>query len=339
MFTNVHQAIKLSDYGRLKNTILSTTDSDFSKNALAVFQLQAEHNPVYRRWIELLGLKASSIKTLEDIPFMPIDFFKSQAVSLYSDLPSSQFLSSGTGGYGASKHLVYDLDFYDTVCRNIFRDFYPQKEEFFIAALLPSYLERSGSSLIRMAQDFINHSPDQDSGFFLDNLEELSTILALKKKANIPILLLGVSFALLDLAEAHPQNLEGAIVMETGGMKGRRKEMIRGDLHAILQSSFCVKQVHSEYGMTELFSQAYSNGAGLFKAPPWMRMVARQLEDPFSVVKEGRTGALNIIDLANIDSCAFIETQDLGRVNTDGSFEVLGRFDRAEVRGCNLMIS
>jgi hypothetical protein len=339
MFTNVHQAIKLSDYGRLKNTILRTTALDFSKNALEIFQLQAEHNPVYRRWIELLGLNASSIKEIDEIPFMPIDFFKSHSVSLFSESASNQFLSSGTGGYGTSKHLVHDIDFYDRVCRRAFRDFYPRKDEFFIAALLPSYLERSGSSLIRMAQDFINHSQDSDSGFYLDNLEELSAILALKRRAKVPILLLGVSFALLDLVEKHPQNLNGAIVMETGGMKGRRKEMIRGDLHAILQSGLQVAKVHSEYGMTELFSQAYSQGDGLFKVPNWMRVMARQLEDPFSAVKEGKTGALNIIDLANIDSCSFIETQDLGRVNADGSFEVLGRFDRAEIRGCNLMIS
>lgn len=339
MFTNVHQAIKLSDYGRLKNTILRTTSLDFDENALAIFRLQAEHNPVYRQWIELLGINVKAVKRIKEIPFLPIDFFKSQAVSLFSASAPEQFLSSGTGGYGASKHLVHDIDFYDRTCRAIFQSFYPQKDEFFIAALLPSYLERSGSSLIRMAQDFINHSADSDSGFFLNNLEELSAILARKKAAKVPILLLGVSFALLDLAETHPQNLEGTIIMETGGMKGRRKEMIRSDLHAILQDSFQVGEIHSEYGMTELFSQAYSKGQGLFKCPPWMRASARQLEDPFTAVPYGKTGGLNIIDLANIDSCAFIETQDLARVNMDGSFEVLGRFDRAEVRGCNLMVS
>ena len=339
MFTNVHQAIKLSDYGRLKNTILRTTALDFAENALTVFRLQAEHNPVYRRWIELLGLNPAKVASIEDIPFMPIDFFKSQSVSLFSASAPEQFLSSGTGGYGSSRHLVHDIDFYDEVCRTIFKSFYPQKDEFFIAALLPSYLERSGSSLIRMAQDFINHSKDSDSGFFLDNLKELTTLLAEKKKAHVPILLLGVSFALLDLAEAYPQNLAGSIIMETGGMKGRRKEMIRSDLHDILKASFQVSTIHSEYGMTELFSQAYSKGEGFFECPPWMRVSARQLEDPFSPVKLGKTGGLNIIDLANIDSCAFIETQDLVRVNEDGSFEILGRFDRAEVRGCNLMVS
>lgn len=339
MFTNVHQAIKLSDYGRLKNTILRTTELDFAKNALALFQLQAEHNPVYRRWIELLGINPKEIKEIDAIPFLPIDFFKSQELSIFKASAPEQFLSSGTGGYGASKHLVYDLDFYDQGCRQCFASFYPQGDQFFIAALLPSYLERSGSSLIRMAQDFINRSADPDSGFFLDNLAALAKLLAFKKKAGKPILLLGVSFALLDLAEAFPQDLAGSIIMETGGMKGRRKEMIRSDLHAVLKEAFAVDAIHSEYGMTELFSQAYSRGQGLFRSPAWMKVLVRQVEDPFSYTKKGKTGGLNIIDLANIDSCAFIETQDLGRVHEDGSFEVLGRFDRAEVRGCNLMVS
>ncbi len=339
MFTNVHQAIKLSDYGRLKNTILRTTSLDFEENALAIFRLQAEHNPVYAKWIELLGINTRAVSKLEEIPYLPIDFFKTQAVSLFSASAPEQFLSSGTGGYGASKHLVHDLDFYDRNCREIFQSFYPQKDDFFIAALLPSYLERSGSSLIRMAQDFINGSRDKDSGFFLDNLAELNDILARKRAANVPILLLGVSFALLDLAESYPQNLSAAIIMETGGMKGRRKEMIRSDLHAILKDAFAVDEIHSEYGMTELFSQAYSKGKGVFECPPWMRVSTRQLEDPFSPAPKGKTGGLNIIDLANIDSCAFIETQDLARVGGDGNFEVLGRFDRAEVRGCNLMVS
>lgn len=283
--------------------------------------------------------RPSELSRVSDIPFLPVDFYKGEELSIIKEAPKHYFRSSGTGAYGQSRHVAYDLNFYDRLCERAFESQYGSLDDYCVLALLPAYLERKGSSLIRMAQHFINRSGDKDSGFFLNDLKSLAEILQRKQKQKKATLLLGVSFALWDLAEKYPMDLSHITIMETGGMKGRRKELIRADLHQILKGAFKVPHIHSEYGMTELYSQAYSEGEGIFRPSQWMRVIGRQMEDPFSEADRGRTAALNIIDLANLDSCAFIETQDLGRVYEDGSFEVLGRFDRAEVRGCNLMIS
>lgn len=339
MFTNVQEAEKISAYSDIKETLLSAKKLEWPDLALQVFHLQHEHNPVYRQWCDHLHCQAEEVKNIEDIPFLPIDFFKQERLSIISQEPKGYFRSSGTGGYGQSKHAVYDLDFYDRWTKQSFEDFYAPVEDFCILALLPAYLEREGSSLVRMAQHFIYCSKDSDSGFFLNDLERLAGILKSKQAQGSPTLLLGVSFALWDLAEQYPMDLSDVIIMETGGMKGRRKELIRADLHRLFSNAFDSKSIHSEYGMTELFSQAYSQGGGRFRPSPGMKVIPRQMEDPFSRASYGRSAGLNIIDLANVHSCAFIETQDLGRVYADGSFEVLGRFDRSEVRGCNLMLS
>ncbi|WP_421754918.1 acyl transferase [Croceimicrobium sp.] len=322
----------------MKETLGSGEKLEFEKAAMDLFQIQYKHNPVYRQWCDYVKGTPDRVNSLEDIPFLPIGFFKQKQLSIFKAEPELFFRSSGTGGYGQSKHAAYDPDFYDLRTQRIFEATYGPIQELCVLALLPAYLEREGSSLVRMAQHFINLSGDPDSGFYLHNLEALADKLKAKQAAGKKILLLGVSFALWDLAEQFPQNLSGQIIMETGGMKGRRKELIRADLHQIFKGAFQVDAIHSEYGMTELFSQAYSRGDGLFYPPDSMRVYSREMEDPFSRASFGKTGGLNIIDLANMDTCAFIETQDLGRCYEDASFEVLGRFDRAEVRGCNLMI-
>lgn len=339
MFTNVQEAEKISAYRSLKQTLLDSEKLDFEAAALALFQLQYEHNPVYRQWCSLIGRNPNAVSSLNEIPFLPIDLFKGQKVSIHHAEPKLYFKSSGTGGYGQSQHPAYDLAFYEQHSLNTFESFYGSIKEYCVLALLPAYLEREGSSLVHMANHFIQESEDADSGFYLNNLSALAKQLAKKQQEKRKVLLLGVSFAIWDLAEQFPMDLSEVLIMETGGMKGRRKELIRGDLHEIFKQAFKSDAIHSEYGMTELFSQAYSKGEGRFYPPNSMRVFARQMEDPFSSASIGKTGGLNIIDLANLDSCAFIETQDLGRVYSDGSFEVLGRFDRTEVRGCNLMIS
>ncbi len=338
MFTNVQDAEKISAYGLLKETLLRGEKLEFEEMALAVFRLQAEHNPIYQRWIEYLGIEAKEVRRVKDIPFLPIDFFKSQRLSIFESEPELFFQSSGTGGYGQSKHAVYNLALYDQLCDQAFTSFYGPVKDYTVLALLPAYLERKGSSLVRMADRFISQSEDPDSGFYLDKLAALSDNLKDKKAQGKKILLLGVSFALWDLAEQFPMDLSGAIIMETGGMKGRRKEILRKDLHEILKEAFQVEEIHSEYGMTELYSQAYSRSQGLFETSSTMQVMIREMEDPFSWARNGKSGGINIIDLGNLDTCSFIETQDLGRMHSDGRFEVLGRFDRAEVRGCNLMV-
>lgn len=338
MFTNVQEAEKISAYSDIKETLFKGEKLEFESSALAIFQLQAQYNPIYAQWIKHLGKSPAQIKEVDEIPFLPIDFFKSQRLSLFKEEPTYFFQSSGTGGYGQSKHAVYSENLYDAICDRGFESFYGPIQDFTVLALLPAYLERKGSSLVRMADRFIRASQDEDSGFFLQDQEGLANVLKRKKEEGRKVLLLGVSFALWDLAESFPQDLSGMVIMETGGMKGRRKEILRKDLHQILREAFQVKTIHSEYGMTELFSQAYSAGEGLFECSQTMRVFIREMEDPFSWARKGKSGGINIIDLANLDSCAFIETQDLGRLHENGSFEILGRFDRAEVRGCNLMV-
>ena len=312
--------------------------SDFKTCALQVFRHQFKNNTVYRSFCDLLYIHSSDVKKVEEIPFLPIQFFKSHAVLSSTQAVKETFTSSGTTGSSVSKHMVTDLSWYTKSYTKGFEYFYGPIEEYTVLGLLPNYLERDGSSLIYMVDDFIKKSNKPASGFYLNNLTELSkTLIALDKKGE-KVLLIGVTFALLDLVERQQFKLQNTIIMETGGMKGRRKEMIREELHEILCAGFGVSKIHSEYGMTELLSQGYSSGDGVFDCPPWMKILARDTEDALTMVGTNKTGGLNVIDLANYNSCSFIATQDLGKVDNNGSFEVLGRFDHSDIRGCNLMV-
>ncbi len=313
--------------------------ADFEEVALMVYSWQIRNNPVYREYVDLLGRLHRVPKQLSDIPFLPISLFKSHHIQTGIWTADCFFTSSGTTGKATSRHPVLDLRWYDEVCRRCFESVYGPLSDWTILALLPSYLEREGSSLVRMARHFIEHSAGSPSGFFLNDLARLSELLKQCRTEGRQTLLIGVSFALLDLAEKYPQDLSGITIMETGGMKGRRRELTRSELHGILREALNVQDVHSEYGMTELFSQAYAPRNGIFIPGHSMSVLPRQITDPLSAEVHGRTAALNIIDLSNIDSCAFIATDDLGRCASDGTFEVLGRMDGSDIRGCNLMVA
>lgn len=314
------------------------TEAEFNTIALEVFKFQFENNLVYRSFCDLLYKHPSDVKRIEDIPFLPIQFFKSHQIVSTSEAVQKTFTSSGTTGTKTSKHHVTDLKIYENSFKKAFNHFYGAVKDAVVLALLPSYLERDGSSLIYMVDALIKTSQHPESGFYLDNLDALSKTLNKLDAEGKKVLLIGVSFALLDLVEAHRFNLNNTIIMETGGMKGRRKELIREELHQILKTGFGVKSIHSEYGMTELLSQAYSKGQGVFECPNWMKILTRETEDALSIQAKGKTGGINIIDLANINSCAFIATQDLGRVLSESTFEIIGRFDTSDIRGCNLMV-
>ena len=313
-------------------------DQSFEDIAWQVFHLQATSNPVYASYLKYLNCNVQDISELSQIPFLPISFFKTQSVITGQWQPITSFTSSGTTGSVNSTHYVYDLDFYIRHSEQIFRSFFGPPEDFHILALLPSYLERKGSSLIVMVEHLIKQSRSSHSGFYLHNTEDLLKKLLDLRGDSRRVILLGVSFALLDLAEANDIDLSHCIIMETGGMKGRRKELIREELHDYLKKRFHVDHIYSEYGMTELMSQAYSMGDGFYKHPASMRIMIRNINDPFEVLPTGKTGGINVIDLANFHSCAFIETQDLGTVYSDGRFEVLGRMDNSDIRGCNLLV-
>lgn len=310
----------------------------FDKLALKVFRYQHEHNAVYRSFCDFLKVDVQKVKSITQIPFLPIQFFKSHEV--ISGLPNIEqiFTSSGTTGMSTSRHLVSDVSMYEQSYRLGFSEFYGNIQDYVVLALLPSYLEREGSSLIYMVDDLIKSSQHPESGFYLHNLDELAQKLKTLDASGQNVLLIGVTYALLDLIERHSFALQNTIVMETGGMKGQRREIIRKELHQILCAGFGVSSIHSEYGMTELLSQAYSLGNGIFECPPWMHILVRDTEDPLHYIDFGKTGGINVIDLANLNSCAFIATQDLGKQHPGGSFEVLGRFDHSDIRGCNLMV-
>lgn len=314
------------------------TTKEFHKTAMKVFRFQFQHNEVYQKYCLLLRKSPENVKHITEIPFLPIEFFKSKEVLSTIDPIQTTFTSSGTTGIITSKHHVTDLSFYEASFRSAFSKFYGNIEDYAVLALLPSYLEREGSSLIYMAKDFIEGSNHPDSGFYLHNYKELAQKLIQLDSDGQNVLLLGVTYALLDMIELQKFELKNTIVMETGGMKGKRKEMIREELHTLLTDGFGVHKIHSEYGMTELLSQAYSFGDGVFECPPWMDVLIRDTEDPLSLIEAEKTGGINIIDLANINSCSFIATQDLGKKYNNATFEVLGRFDNADVRGCNLMV-
>ena len=306
--------------------------------ALKVFRFQYENNLVYQEFCDFLKVDKQSVKSLEQIPFLPIQFFKIHDVVANKDDIQETFTSSGTTGMITSKHLVTDVSLYEQSYRNAFSEFYGNIEDYAVLALLPSYLERSGSSLIYMVKDLIELSNNENSGFFLHNYDELIAKLVELDNAGQNVILIGVTYALLDLVEKQNFQLKNTIIMETGGMKGKRKEMIREELHEILRNGFGVQNIHSEYGMTELLSQAYSLGNGIFECPTWMQILIRDTDDAMTYLNNGKTGGINVIDLANINSCSFIATQDLGKKYPNNSFEVLGRFDNSDIRGCNLMI-
>lgn len=321
------------------NTIFNITNNEtFEVLAFHTFQHQFENNKTYRSFCDLLYIHPSDIKRIEDIPFLPIEFFKSHTIVSNNNPIQETFTSSGTTGTTPSKHHVTDLKIYEESYLKGFAHFYGNIEDYVILALLPNYLERTGSSLTYMVNDLIKRSKHAESGFYLHDLKKLSTQLKQLDQEGRKVLLIGVSFALLDLIEATKFQLNHTIIMETGGMKGRRKELIRAELHQQLCEGFGVSEIHSEYGMTELLSQGYSNGNGIFQSPPWMKLFTRDPEDALTIQPNGKSGGINVIDLANINSCAFIATQDLGKVHADNSFEILGRFDHSDIRGCNLMV-
>ncbi len=324
------------DVDKLKKAIFSLRSAqEFNDLCLGIFHFQYTHAEVYRRFVDFLGVDPQSIQQVTDIPFMPIAFFRDQQVYAGSDIPQTTFTSSGTTANRTSRHPLADLSVYEESLNTAFRHFYGEPAGYRIFALLPSYLERSGSSLIHMAQNLIRQSDNSQSGFYLEHTGELIHYL---NQQEVKTILLGVSFALLDLAGLNAVYNPNLIVMETGGMKGRRKEIVREELHEMLKTGFGVEKIHSEYGMTELLSQAYSKGDGVYKTPPWMKVLIRDTNDPLSLIGHGKTGGINVIDLANLYSCSFIATQDLGKSHPDGTFEVLGRFDTSDIRGCNLLV-
>ena len=310
------------------------TPFDFEKAALAVFSYQHEHVSVYRKFCELLNVDVATVSKIEQIPFLPIAFFKSHVILSEEKI---LFESSGTTGSITSKHHVSELSLYEKSFLKGFERVYGSPRNLNILALLPSYLEREGSSLVYMVDRLIKETKSEYSGFYLNETETLIEKLHLLEKSDKKTLLIGVSYALLDLIETQKFQLKNTIIMETGGMKGRRREMVKEELHASLRDGFGVSHIHSEYGMTELLSQAYSTKHGDFTCPPWMKVLTRDTEDALTL-STNKTGGINVIDLANLYSCSFIATQDLGKLNPDGSFKILGRFDSSDIRGCNLMV-
>jgi Acyl-protein synthetase, LuxE len=340
----------------LKQKVLNLQAENFDDLALEIFRFQAEHNLVYKKYLQHLHIQVDTIKTIEQIPFLPIEFFKTQTVITGENPIKTIFESSGTTGQNTSRHHIADPDFYLEIAEQIFERFYGKLADFQILALLPSYLERNNSSLVYMVEHFIKKTNNPNSGFFLNDYEKLAKVLKENSQLtthNSQILLIGVTFGLLDFAESSVdlsflKDRNDLIVMETGGMKGRRKELLREEVHEILTKAFHVDAIHSEYGMTELLSQGYSSGEGIFDLPVSMKILFRDVNDPFSYIQNARTGGINVIDLANIDSCCFVETKDLGIEIREqmieyslspSKFKILGRFDNSDIRGCNLMIN
>ena len=325
-------------YNDLKYKILTLKDrQEFDALALEVFNYQYCNCKVYRQFCSHLHIDKSSINAVEDIPFLPIEFFKTHEVISGNQPIETTFTSSGTTGGFTSSHQLTDLELYRLNFRQIFKDFYGDIQDYVILALLPSYLERDGSSLIYMVDDLIKQSGRTESGFYLHNTEDLREKLIELESKHQKTILIGVSFALLDFVERYKLNLHHTIIMETGGMKGKRKELVREELHAFLQDGFGINTIHSEYGMTELLSQAYSAGGGVFKLPNTMKVFIRDVGDPLSLIDGAKTGGINIIDLANINSCSFLATKDLGRYVKKNELQILGRFDNSDIRGCNLL--
>jgi Acyl-protein synthetase, LuxE len=319
-------------------TQLSTISAaDFTPRALDVFQFQYAQNPLYRDFADSLGIRPGSVGRIEDIPFLPVGFFKTHEVRAGDWLPEIVFRSSGTTGMVTSKHLVRDLELYRRSFLTGFEHFYGPAGDWCIIGLLPAYLERSDSSLVYMVNELIASGGHPDSGFYLDEYGALYDLLQRLEAAGQKTLLIGVTFALLDFAERYSLTLEHTVVVETGGMKGRRREITREELQAVLRERMGVKVVHAEYGMTELLSQAWSAGEGVFRCPEWMKVLVRSEDDPLEVRSVGE-GLINVIDLANVWSCAFIATEDVGVLRPDGGFSVAGRVDHSDIRGCSLLV-
>lgn len=322
-----------------QNTVFKLVDDNsFNDAAIKIFRYQYENNAVYRKFTDLLKIHPGKVSSVDKIPFLPIELFKSHRVISGDYIPAGYFQSSGTTSSNTSKHFYENIRVYEQSFLTNFRRFFGDVEEYCILALLPSYMEQQNSSLIYMIKKLVELSDHSKSGFYLYNHDELQKTLMLLESAGQKTLLFGVTFALLDLIDNYRFQLKNTHIIETGGMKGRRKELVRDELHQSLCYSFGVDKIYSEYGMTELFSQAWSKGDGIFETPPWMKIRIRDVNDPLSYLGNGKTGGINVIDLANIDSCCFIATQDLGRITGKISFEVLGRFDNADIRGCNLLI-
>ena len=335
---------------RLQQLVRNVQTDTFEETALQIFRFQATHNSIYGQYLAFLHIRPESITSLNQIPFLPIGFFKQHKIITKNPHTEAIFESSGTTTSQNSRHYVADLNWYNNISIRLFEQQYSSLDNFHILALLPSYLERNNSSLVYMVQQFIKKTDSKQSNFFLNATDDLlNTLRHLAKQPDgRAVLLWGVTFALLDWAESgidlsFLQQIPNLIVMETGGMKGRRRELLREEVHQILTKAFGTSAIHSEYGMTELLSQAYSTGQGIFEPAPTLRILLRELNDPFALHQQPSTlryGGVNVVDLANIDSCAFVETQDLGRFVEDGQhFEIIGRFDNSDVRGCNLLIS
>lgn len=329
----------MSELAKFTSQLDLINDGNFDDIALELFRYQYKNNLLYQTYARYLGKEPDKVFSVKEIPFLPIRFFKTHAVISGNWNPEIIFTSSATTGSVISQHAVKDAKFYTQNARTIFQRFYGTLEQYHFIALLPSYLERSGSSLIYMIDHFIKSDSSGHSGFYLHNQEELLQKVESLKKSDKKTILWGVSFALLDLAEKYEVDLSHCLVFETGGMKGRRKEWIREELYKFLKARFKVPTIHSEYGMTELLSQAYAKADGYFQSPPWMKILVRDINDPFQMINAGKTGGINVIDLANAHSCAFIETEDLGRVVYPDFFEILGRMDNSDIRGCNLLVS
>lgn len=329
----------LSNRINFEDSVFKITDSGLlNEVSLQIFHFQYENNSVYREYVNLLKTDVSKILEINQIPFLPIRFFKSRIIKTGKWEEQIIFTSSGTSGNQTSKHFVRELSLYEKSFLNGFKHFYGDPKEFVILALLPSYLEREGSSLIYMTEKLIHLTQKKESGFFLNETDQLFELLKVLENKNQKTILLGVSFALLDFCEKYSIDLKNTMVMETGGMKGRRQEITRNELHSVYKKFLHIENVHSEYGMTELLSQAYSKGDGKFNCPPWMKIIVTNINDPREILSIGKTGRINIVDLANIDSCAFISSDDMGKINSDGSFEISGRIDQSDVRGCNLLV-
>lgn len=322
---------------RFVNNIFNTLIENFQLEALNVFKYQHHHVPIYKKWIASIGKSEKELKSITEFPFLPISFFKTHSVISNEKETTIIFESSGTTSTTISKHLVADVNIYEKSFTKGFEIFYGNIQDYCIIGLLPSYLERNNSSLVFMVQNFIQQSKNKNSGFYLSEFEKLAKVIRENEKAKVKTFIVGVTFALLDFAEQFSFPLQHTIIMETGGMKGRREEISRKEVHQILKKSFSLETIHSEYGMTELLSQAYSKGNEIFYCPPWMKVLVRSEDDPFQISETGK-GVLNIIDLANIYSCSFIATDDVGIVYEDGSFEVQGRLDNSDLRGCNLLV-
>jgi len=314
------------------------SENDFDRAAFDIFRYQYEQNLVYHNYVNALGVKPDSVKTISNIPFLPISFFKSHEIICEDRTKYDKvFLSSTTTSGKPSRHFVKNINIYEESFRKAFAYFYGDIKEYCVLALLPSYLERNGSSLVYMAEDMIKQSGHQQSGFYIHDYDKLVAALKELENKKQKIILLGVTYALLKLAEEYAMPLKHTIIMETGGMKGQRKELPKQEVHEILKKAFQVNDIHSEYGMTELLSQGYSKGKGVFNCPAWMKIGVRDLYDPMNVNMQEGKGAVNIIDLANINSCSFIATDDMGLLHMDGNFEISGRIDYSDIRGCNLM--